>query len=101
MLDIRLAHYDDKKEKWQSHEAYIGYKDDYDKICELDIDNTIFLRGYGESEEEAIAELREKFNKFYDALTKFKTAFDEGSVKLNEVNYSGKLVDDKSMQSSS
>lgn len=46
---MKIAHYNDGKEKWESHTCYLF--NDSDVYHEFDITN---IRGYGETKEEAI-----------------------------------------------
>ena len=70
MLDytnnIKLAHYDDGKHKWQSHEVFL--KDNginYNGLYSHDI---FEARGYGETKEEALNDLKNKLNFLFDEL---------------------------------
>ena len=52
---MKIAHHNDGKEKWQSHTCYLF--NDSDAYHEFDITN---IRGYGETKEEAIQNLKKE-----------------------------------------
>lgn len=72
MLDytdhIKLAHHDDGKQKWQSHEIYL--REDIGVCYPYDLSgHNIFLaRGYGATKEEALNDLKNKLNFIFDEL---------------------------------
>ena len=64
MQEIKLAHHDDGKQKYQSHEISIFDKcDDYcDETGTFGIHDLAAIIGYGESEEQAREDFKNKFN---------------------------------------
>lgn len=60
-----LAHYNDGKEKWQSHEVSLsGLLDTGEAFIDLST-----IEGYGSSKEEAYQDFRKKFNEMYAKMT--------------------------------
>lgn len=60
-----LAHYDDGKQKWQSHEVSLsGLLEIDDGYVDLST-----IQGYGSTKEEAYKDFRKKFNAMYAKMT--------------------------------
>lgn len=70
MLDltsnIKLAHHDDGKKKYQSHEVFLKEDDFY--YNQLFSHNIFEARGYGATKEEALNDLKNKLNFLFDEL---------------------------------
>lgn len=84
---IRLGHYDDKKEKWQSHTISIL---DYNYF-----DNPYDVRGYGEDKEEALEDFMKKFKYVMDELRELEEVLFETSIitdNIVAVDWSGKEI---------
>ncbi len=60
-----LSHYDDEKQKWQSHEVSLSGLLDTGEVY-IDLST---IEGYGSSKEEAYQDFRKKFNAIYAAMT--------------------------------
>lgn len=96
---IKLAHYDDGKQKCQSHEIYlredIGVCYPYDLLS-----HDIFeARGYGATREEALNDLKNKLNFLFDELKILETKlFETNELEddIIEVDYSGIEIVDES-----
>ena len=102
MLDytdnIKLAHYDDGKQKWQSHE--ICLQDDINFYHNDIFSHNIFdARGYGATKEEALNDLKNKLNFLFDELKILEAKLFESNVLENnmiEVDCFGKEIVDNS-----
>ena len=70
---IELIHYDDSKEKSQSHEVTIIEHDFYNAEVDVWSHNPFDLYGYGETKEEAIEDFRKKFRYIMKELKAFET----------------------------
>ena len=58
---MKLAHYDDGKHKWMSHEVFLKEDDNfYCKEFDLFSHNITDVRGYGETKGEALQDLKNK-----------------------------------------
>lgn len=67
-MSIKLCHYDDGKERIQSHEIYLK-EENYCNIEYGIFSHDIFdIRGYGETEEEAMENFREKIKILFKEL---------------------------------
>lgn len=68
MSNIKLCHYDDGKKKLQSHEVYLKEENFYNVQYDIHSHDIFDIRGYGETEEEAMENFRTKikylFNEF-------------------------------------
>lgn len=75
MLDltgsIKLAHHDDGKDKYQSHEIFLKEGEFY--YNELFSHNIFEARGYGQTKEEALNDLKNKLNFLFDELKIIET----------------------------
>lgn len=60
---MKIAYYNDGKKKWESHSCYL--LNDSDAYHEFDITN---IRGYGETKEEAIENLKKELEYYFDEL---------------------------------
>ena len=102
MLDytdgIKLAHYNDGKQKDQSHEIYL--REDIG-FCYNDLfsHNIFTARGYGATKEEALNDLKNKLNFLFDELKILETKlFETNELEddMIEVNCSGIEIVDES-----
>lgn len=57
---IKLVHYNDGKEKWQSHEIYLKEEDFYNKEFDLFSISPFDVSGYGATKEEALKDFMRK-----------------------------------------
>lgn len=83
---IKLTHYNDGKENWQSHEVSI--KEDHFYNAEHDASgHDIFsLVGYGETKEEALEDYKKKFGYVMDELRAFeRMLFETNMIEDNMV----------------
>lgn len=96
MSEIRLAHYNDGKQKCYSHEISIFDKcDDYcDETGTYGVHDLAAIIGYGESEEQARDDFRNKFNSAFEQLKEFHRKLNDSneSIEEVEVDYTGNLV---------
>lgn len=77
---MKIAHYNDGKEKWESHSCYLF--DDSDGYYEFDITN---IRGYGETKEEAIQNLKKELEHYFDKLHILEKMLYETDVLDNDI----------------
>lgn len=87
---MKIAHYDDGKEKWQSHACYLF--NDASDYHEFDITN---IWGYGETKEEAIENLKKELEHYFSELLALEKMLYETDVLDNniiEVNCLGEKI---------
>lgn len=77
---MKIAHYNDGKEKWESHTCYLF--NDSDAYNEFDITN---IRGYGETKEEAIQNLKKELQHYFDELHSLEKMLYETGVLDNDI----------------
>lgn len=96
MSEIRLAHYNDGKQKCYSHEISIFDKcDDYcDETGTYGAHDLASIFGYGDSEEQAREDFRDKFNSAFEQLKEFHRKLNDSneSIEEVEVDCTGNLV---------
>lgn len=96
MSEIRLAHYNDGKQKCYSHEISIFDKcDDYcDETGTYGVHDLAAIIGYGDSEEQARDDFRDKFNSAFEQLKEFHRKLNNSneSIEEVEVDCTGNLV---------
>lgn len=96
MSEIRLAHYNDGKQKCYSHEISIFDKcDDYcDETGTYGVHDLASIVGYGDSEEQAREDFRDKFNSAFEQLKEFHRKLNDSneSIEEVEVDCTGNLV---------
>lgn len=97
MSEIRLAHYNDGKQKCYSHEISIFDKcDDYcDETGTYGVHDLAAIIGYGESEEQARDDFRNKFNSAFEQLKEFHRKLNDSneSIEEVEVDCTGSIVE--------
>ena len=77
---MKIAHYNDGKEKWESHTCYLfNEADSYDQF---DITN---IRGYGETKEEAIQNLKKELEYYFNELHALEKMLYEADVLDNDI----------------
>lgn len=77
---MKIAHYNDGKEKWESHTCYLfNESDSYDQF---DITN---IRGYGETKEEAIQNLKKELEYYFNELHALEKMLYEADVLDNDI----------------
>ena len=97
MQKIKLAHYDDGKQKYQSHEVSIF--DDVDEYCTetgtFGIHDLAAIVGYGESKEQARKDFIAKFNSAFEQLKVFHRKLNSSNEYIEEVevDYTGSVVE--------
>lgn len=69
---IKLKHYDDGKQKWQSHEISIIEENFYNAKYDICSHNPFDIIGYGETENEALENFKNKFFYVMDELRAFE-----------------------------
>ena len=67
---MKIAHHNDGKEKWESHTCYLF--NDSDAYHKFDITN---IRGYGETKEEAIQNLKKELEYYFNELHALEKCF--------------------------
>lgn len=77
---MKIAHHNDGKEKWESHTCYLF--NDVDGYHEFDITN---IRGYGETKEEAIQNLKNELQYYFDELHALEKMLYETDVFDNDI----------------
>ena len=77
---MKIEHYNDGKEKWESHTCYLF--NDSDAYPEFDITN---IRGYGETKEEAIQNLKKELQHYFDELHSLEKMLYETDVLDNDI----------------
>ena len=77
---LKIAQYNDGKEKWESHTWYLF--NDSDAYHEFDITN---IRGYGETKEEAIQNLKKELQHYFDELHSLEKMLYETDVLDNDI----------------
>lgn len=99
MQEIKLAHHNDGKQKYQSHEISIFDKcDDYcDETGTFGIHDLAAIIGYGESEEQAREDFKNKFNSAFDQLKEFHRKLNSDDIENDaigqiEVDYAGNEI---------
>lgn len=80
---INLAHYNDGKEKSQSHEISISETDFYNSEYNVCSHNILDITGYGSTEEEAIADFKRKFEYVLAEWNAFGKLLSNPAVQLN------------------
>lgn len=58
---IEVVHYDDGRQKWQSHEVYLREDNLYNKEYDVFSHNPFDITGYGATKEEAFEDFIRKF----------------------------------------
>lgn len=81
---ITLQHYDDGKQKYQSHEIYIVEEDFYNLKHDISSHNPFDITGYGETKEEALEQFIDKFDYVMNELLAFQTLLHENCLEINE-----------------
>ena len=95
MSNINIAHYDDGKQKWQSHEVYLKEKDFYNTEYDINSHDIFTVIGYGETKEEALKDFKRKIEYLFKELKALETMIFETDVLENnmiEVDYAGNEV---------
>ena len=85
MRMIELTHYDDGKEKSQSHEVAIIEHDFYNAYENVWSHNPFDLCGYGETKEEAIEDFKKKFRYIMRELKAFEMMLLDTDVITNNI----------------
>lgn len=77
---MKIAHYNDGKEKSQSHTCYLF--NDADRYHNFDLTN---IYGYGETKEEAIENLKNKLAYYFDEFHALEEMLYETDVLDNDI----------------
>lgn len=95
-MKVWMTHYDDRKEKSQSHEITIGMR--LDNTDSDNIDMNIFLGverciqfadfpiGYGETKEEAIQDFKDKIKYMAESFAKIYDKINNDDIEIRELN---------------
>ena len=93
---MQLVHYDDGKQKWESHEIYLQEDDNFYHIeTGLFSHNISDVRGYGATKKEALQDFERKFEWLldeYKALKKLLFETDIMTSNIVEVDCFGKEI---------
>lgn len=84
---IECVHYDDRKEKWQSHEVFVDTDEESciyvgGNALPYDLSDII---GYGATKEEAFEEFKEKFNQLFAYLKEFSEKINSPDVEIKDI----------------
>lgn len=82
---LYLAHYDDGKKKYQSHEIYLLEKALYNSDINIFSINPFDICGYGETKEEAFEEFKRKYDYVLNELIAFGKMLFETDVIENDI----------------
>ena len=82
---IELMHYNDGKEKSQSHEIAIIEYDFYNAEANIWTHNPFDIYGYGETKEEAIEDFKNKFRYIMRELKAFETMLLDTDVIIDNI----------------
>lgn len=77
---MKIAHYNDGKEKWQSHSCFLF--NDTDKYFSFDLTS---IHGYGETQEEAIENLKKELDYYFRELHALEKMLYETDVLDNDI----------------
>ena len=77
---MKIAHHDDGKEKYQSHKCYLF--NDVDKYHNFDLTS---IYGYGETKEEAVKNLKEELEYYFNELHALEKMLYETDVLDNDI----------------
>lgn len=80
IMVMKIAHYNDGKEKWQSHSCFLF--NDADKYFNFDLTS---IHGYGETKEEAIENLKEELDYYFRELRALEKMLYETNVLDNDI----------------
>ena len=93
---IRLTHYDDRKEKSQSHEISLDETPFYNAEHDVWTHDTFELIGYGETKEEALEDFKKKFAYVMDEWRAFEKMLLETDIlgdSIIEVDCTGNEIE--------
>lgn len=83
---MKLAHYDDGKHKWMSHEVFLKEDDNfYCKEFDLFSHNITDVRGYGETKGEALQDLKNKLDWLFEEYKALEKMIFETDVLENNM----------------
>ena len=77
---MKIAHYNDGKEKWESHTCYLF--NDANDYHDFDITN---IRGYGETKEEAVDNLKKELEYYFNELHALEKMLYETDILDNDI----------------
>ncbi len=90
---IGLTHYDDRKEKWQSHEITIGDSGFFNAEFGIYSHDPFDITGYGRTKDEAIEDFKNKFKYVMRELKAFETMLlDTDMITDNIIEVDGRGV---------
>ena len=94
-MNIKIAHYDDGKKKYQSHEIKLKEENFYNSEYDIFSHDIFDVTGYGETKEEALKDFMKKMNYIFEELKSLeKTLFETDLLTDNmiEVDCFGKEI---------
>ena len=92
---IKLVHYNDGKEKWQSHEIYLNEEDFYNDEFDLFSISPFDVSGYGATKEEALKDFMRKMEHVFiewKAIKELLFNTNELTDNMVEINWWGEEV---------
>lgn len=91
---INLTHYDDGKEKSQSHEISISETDYYNSEYDIFSHDPFAITGYGSTKEEAMEDFKRKFEYVLAEWNAFGKLLFCPAIQINtiEVDFSGNSI---------
>lgn len=92
-----IAHHDDGKEKWQSHEISVinVVKDSNGEIDKYAYDSGLLfseIYGYGETREEAFDDFKNKFAERFKKLEEFKNNLLDDDICILDTDYERNIL---------
>lgn len=85
---LKLTHYNDGKEKWQSHEIEViefPRQPYYDPDHDVTSLNFFDLTGYGSTKEDALDDFKRKFNYVFEQWEAFNKMLFETNIIENDI----------------
>ena len=82
---IKLGHYNDGKEKWQSHEIMMLEDDLYNPKTGMHYYDLFGACGYGSTKEEALNDFIREFKRSLNELKAFETMLDDLNFIANNI----------------
>ena len=91
-MTFELGHYDDKKQKAQSHEIMMLEEYIYHADIEMYGYNLFDIIGYGYTKEEALADFKKKFEYVMNKLNAFSKMLFEEDITTVDVDGAGRRI---------
>lgn len=88
-LELKLAHYDDGKGKYQSHEVSFGEYCEYTKKI---VSPELSFSGYGETYDEALDDFKRQLCDIRDEISNFIELLDKNQLQPVKIDCVNKVV---------